>query len=208
MGIARVLFGPSKKDEIWRQFAEAIKADFVESSFLQNSMVQAKVKAWTITLDTYRESSGKDRTTYTRMRAPYVNRDGFRFKIFRSSVFSNIGIFFGLQDIEIGYPAFDDAFVIQSNDKVQVRALFANPQIRHLVEAQPKLWLEVRDDRNWDGNRFPENVTELYFQCRGAMKDLAHLKLLYELFAEVLDHLCRIGAATEADPQVKLSKRL
>jgi hypothetical protein len=34
----------------------------------------------------------------------------------------------------------------------------------------------------------------------GIIKDLHHLRGLYDLFAEILDHLCHIGSAYEDDP--------
>jgi hypothetical protein len=38
----------------------------------------------------------------------------------------------------------------------------------------------------------------------GVIKDVARLKLLYDLFSKTLDELCRMGSAYENDPQVKL----
>ena len=62
-------FGPSK-EEVWRQLSQEIGAEFVEGGFWKGSKVQAHVGAWTVTLDTYTESSGESHVTYTRMRAP------------------------------------------------------------------------------------------------------------------------------------------
>jgi hypothetical protein len=47
-------------------------------------------------------------------------------------------------------------------------------------------------------------VDELYFQVVGVIKDVEQLKLLYALFAETLDQLCRIGSANESAPNVSL----
>ena len=83
-------FGPSQ-DEVWRQLSEEIGAEFVQGGFWKGgSKVQAQVGPWTVTLDTYTVSSGHSHYTFTRMRAPYVNPDGFRFKIFRRSVLSDL----------------------------------------------------------------------------------------------------------------------
>ena len=38
----------------------------------------------------------------------------------------------------------------------------------------------------------------------GIIKDVERLKLLYELFAETLDQLCRIGAAYKESPNVAI----
>jgi len=105
-------FGPSK-DEVWRQLSQEIGAEFVEGGLWKGNKVQAHVKPWTITLDTYTVSTGKSSVTYTRMRAPYVNPEGFRFTIYRKSIFSDLGKFLGMQDIEVSDPDFDEAFIIK-----------------------------------------------------------------------------------------------
>jgi hypothetical protein len=58
------------KDEAWRQLSQEIGADFVDGGFWKGKKVQVHAKPWTITLDTYTESSGESHVTYTRMRAP------------------------------------------------------------------------------------------------------------------------------------------
>jgi hypothetical protein len=203
MGMLREIFGPNK-DEVWRQLSKEISADFIEGGFWRGSKIEATAKEWTVTLDTYTVSNGKTHITYTRMRAPYLNKDGFRFKVYRKGCFSALGKLLGMQDIEVDYPAFDNEFIIQGNDEKKLRLLFANPTIRQLIEAQPAISLEVKDDEGWFGTHFPEGVDELYFQVVGVIKDVERLKLLYLLFAETLDHLCNIDSAYKDDPRVEL----
>ena len=154
MGVLRNWFGPSK-DEVWGQLARELRADFVDGGFWRGSKVQASVKEWSVTLDTYTVSTGKSHITYTRMRAPYVNKDGFRFRIFRKGFFSELGKLFGMQDVEVGHPWFDEEFIIQGNHVDKLRLLFADPSIRQLIEAQPAIRLEVKDDEGWFGAHFP-----------------------------------------------------
>ncbi len=203
MGLLRGVFGPSR-DEIWRQLADQVGGQFVEGGFLGNSKVTASVGEWIITLDTYTVSTGQVTVTYTRMRAPYVNADGFRFQISRAGFFTGLGKLLGMQDIEVGHLDFDQAFVIKGNDEAKVRRLFANRRIRHLLREQPAVSLTVKNDEGWFGKRFPEGVDELHFQRSGVVKDLDQLHGLFELFAEVLNHLCHIGSAYEDDPQIEL----
>jgi hypothetical protein len=198
------MFGPSR-EEMWRQLCSEIGAQYVEGGFWKGAKVQVHHGQWTITLDTYTQSSGEhSSTTYTRIRAPYVNKDGFRFTIYRKSIFSGLGRLLGMQDVEVGYPAFDEAFIIKGSDETKLRALFANPRIRQLIEMQPAIYLTVKDDEGWFGTQFPEGVDELYFRVAGVIKDLEQLKSLYYLFAEMLNHLCHIGSAYENDPNLEL----
>lgn len=204
------MFGPSK-DEIWRQLSGQLGAHFAEGSIFQGSVVRARHKQWTITLDSLSRSTGrlakskgKTRTRYTRMRAPYLNKDGFRFTIYRKSIFSGLGTLLGMQDVEIGDRAFDNAFVIQGNDEQKLRELFANAHLRQLVFMQPTIHLAVQDDEGLFSTRFPKGVDELHFRVRGVIKDLYRLTMLYNLFAVLLDRLCEIGSAYEDDPGIVL----
>ena len=203
MGVVRRMFGPSQK-EIWRQLSEDIHATYVDGGFWKGDKVQASHGQWTVTLDKYVVSTGKVTVVYTRMRAPYVNPDGFRFRVYRRGIFSNLGKFLGMQDVEIGHPEFDRDFIIKGSDEGKLRQLFANPKIRTLIEGQRDIDFSVKDDEGWFGSTFPDGVDELAFLVVGIIKDVDRLKHLYELFAETLDELCRIGSAYESDPGVKI----
>jgi len=194
MSFLQKLFGPSR-DEIWKQFAAAVGGSFNEGGFWNGSKVEATYGQWVVTLDTYTVSNGKTSVSYTRMRSPYVNPDGFHFNIYRQGFFSNLGKKLGMQDITVGYPQFDADFVIKGNDEWKLRRLFASEKIRDLISAQPDIHFSVRDDDGqfWAGRNLPPGVDELYFQAVGVIKDIARLKLLYDLFSETLDELCRMG---------------
>jgi hypothetical protein len=198
----RKLFGPSKV-EIWRQLSADIGARFVEGGLWKADKVVATHGQWTVTLDTFAVSTGKVTIIYTRMRAPYVNPGGFRFTIYRRSLFSNVAKWFGMQDVEIGDPPFDDDFIIKGTDEGPLRSLLSSPRIRELIARQKDIHFTVKDDEGWFGPTFPEGVDELYFQVVGVIKDVERLKLLYELFTETLEELCRIGSAYETKPEMK-----
>ena len=59
-------------------------------------------------------------------------------------------------------------------------------------------------DEGWFGTDFPDGVDELHFLVSGVIKDIAHLKSLFDLFAVTLDQLCRMGSAYKRDPGVHL----
>ena len=62
----------------------------------------------------------------------------------------------------------------------------------------------MKDSEGWFGPKFPEDVDELHFLVVGVIKDVERLKALFELFAAVLDQLCRIGSAYKQVPDVTL----
>jgi hypothetical protein len=202
-GIVRQMFGPSRK-EVWHALAENLQARYVRGGFWKGDQVQMDVGPWTITLDTFTESHGETSTTYTRLRAPYVNPECFRFRIYRTSIFTGIGKWLGMQDIAIGDALFDDRFVIQGNSEERIHQLLRNTTIRDLLLAQPRVMFQVKDDEGWFGSSFPEGVDELEFRAIGVIKDLDQLKKLFDLFAETLEELCRIGSAYAEHPRVEL----
>src|SRR5262245_44814235 len=155
MNILRRIFGPSR-DEIWKQFADEVGGIFIKGSIWRaNTKVRAKVNEWYLFLDLF-TLDGK--IYYTRMRAPYINKDNFRFSVYHENFFSRIGKLFGTQDIQVGnpnldelkplfgvasylsgkdidlgYSDFDNQFIIKSNDEKKVKQLFENRKMRELI---------------------------------------------------------------------------
>jgi hypothetical protein len=202
--ILRKLFGPSK-EEVWNLLAQQIGAEFKRGEgWTGRSRVDANVGQWVVTLDTFTVSTGKSTITFSRMRAPFVNRDGFRFTITRAGIFNPIARVLGFQDVEVGDPDFDKAFVVKTNDQPRVRTLLADPDLRAKLALQPALTLSVLDDEGWFGAKFPRGVDELKFHAHGVIKDLVRLQHLFELFAATLHRLCHIGSAYEDDPGIRL----
>jgi hypothetical protein len=115
-----------------------------------------------------------------------------------------MGKWLGMQDIEIGDEAFDQDFILKSNQESKLQELLGSSKIRELISRQPEIYFAVKGDEGFFRSSFPEGVDELYFQVIGVIKDVERLKLLYELFAETLDQLCRIGSANENPPNVSL----
>lgn len=201
MNKVRRFLGPSRK-EVWQELARQINARYVEGGFWKGDKVEVDHGDWIVTLDSYAVSTGKTTVVYTRMRAPFVNPGGFHFTLYRRGLFSGLGKALGMQDIEIGDPMFDHDFIIKSNSDSRVRALLANIRVRQLIAAQPAIHFGVKDDEGWFGARFPDGVDELHFHVVGIIKDLQRLEQLFELFAETLDELCRMGAALDVKPGV------
>jgi len=159
----RNVFGPST-EEIWRQLCAEIGAQYVEGGFWKGDKVQATHGPWTITLDTYTVSNGKTSTTYTRMRAPFVDPEGFRFTVYRKGIFSDIGKWFGMQDIQIEDEAFDRDFILKSNQESKLRELLGSSKIRELIDQQPHIYFAVKDDEGFFCTASPKGLTSSIFR--------------------------------------------
>lgn len=203
MGILRSIFGPSK-DEIWGRIAADIGGCYQDGGFLGRDVLRYRSGEWEIVLDTYTVSSGRSSTTYTRMRAPFVNKDGLYFKIYREGFFTAIGKMLGMQDLAIGDPFFDEQFVVQGNSEEKLRRLLSDANLRELIERQPQICFEVRNDEGFFGPSFPEGVDELRFACYGVLRDPFLLRGLFDMFTLTLEHLVQIDSAYANDPHVTL----
>lgn len=191
--------------EVWNHLAEEIGGQFwgatpeyITRGGVGNT-VHLKVERWSIFLEAFTDRPLADAgsgSEYVRMRAPYEDKDGFRFTIHRGHILTGIGKLFGAQDVETGDPAFDDEFVIKSNDEAKARDLFANPRLRQLIQAQPYIFFQARDSEAPPGSPLLGAAsTELYFLLRyDQTKEIARLKALFELFAETLRQLHAIGS--------------
>ena len=53
----------------------------------------------------------------------------------------------------------------------KLKLFLADPKMKELIQGQPKIHLEIRDDEGWFGADFPEGVDELYFECVGVIEE-------------------------------------
>ena len=90
---------------------------------------------------------------------------------------------------------FDIEFILKTNHEIKLRELLADAKLRQLIAGQPQIHFCAKDndDSPLFQKDFPQGLDELCFQVAGAIKDVERLKLLYDLFSETLDQLCRIG---------------
>jgi len=194
----------NKKDEIWQQLCENPKFSFKKGETEQTDRIIAKADNWKVVLDTHNIRTKYDTHDFTRIRAPYVNKDGFRFSIYRGSIFDEIAKLFGKQDIKLGYEELDRQFIIQANDEEKMKELFADPVLADELLLKETVFFEVREDEGFHHEEFPEGVDELYLLADGIITNPDVLRSLYDLFSRTLQRLCHLGSAYENDPSIEI----
>ncbi|MBN2326603.1 MAG: DUF3137 domain-containing protein [Candidatus Omnitrophica bacterium] len=196
MSDLRKLFGPAK-EAIWNKLVDEIGGKYEDGAPWEGGKIIAKVEEWTVTLDVRKFTTQHDTILHTRFRAPFVNKDGFRFTIYRKGMFGYFSKILGLegQDVEIGYPEFDKLFIIQGNDPVKLKEFFINQKVRETMLNQPDIRMRVKDDGGWFSDVFPEGVDELNLKVEGIVSDYSRLRDLFDLFSESLHQICNIGSA-------------
>lgn len=203
MGKLLGLFGSSRKD-IWRKLSAELDARYTEGTWRKSDRIEVEQGSWTITLDTYTVMANNMPLLFTRLRAPFANRERLRMRIYRSSIFSGIGKWFGMQDIEVGSLQFDKDFIVQGSDEHMVRRFCGREELRRAMQEQKSFDLSVKDDEGWFGPRYPPGTDVLSVTVTGHLTDTERIRALFDLFSEALDQLCAIGAAYEDRPGLAL----
>jgi hypothetical protein len=160
----------------------------------------ARVGAWTLTLDSVR--GWRDQPAVTRVRAPYVNRDGFRFTAARANPLQKLASQLGLLDGAIctGDPAFDGRFTLKTNDRPRLQALLTSATLRGRLAAVPRVRLEVKPDFGDFAAGLPPGVEEVQAAVPGYVADAKRLVALFDVVTAALDQLRHIGSAGDFHP--------
>ena len=192
-----------QSNELWRRLSMEFGGELIDRQGWRQDQVRVQLDSWIVTIDHHSEPGYKSETLYTRLRAPYVNPDSFRFEIYRETLFGSVARLLGAQDIETGYEEFDHHYRVKSNDSDKVRQLCAGHKLRALIRTEPDLYLHVRDSGDWFAEYFPQGVDELCLEVEGKVVNYERLTQLYVLFSETMHRLCLIGSAYEGSVELE-----
>lgn len=190
------------REEVWKRLSQELGGDFVRNGTWQTEKIRVQVDRWTVTLDIRTVPGFKSEQHFTRLRAPFVNPEGFRFEMYRKNLLSSLSELLGMQDIQTGYPEIDTNYVVQATDPERVRQLVADEEIRRLIRKQPDFHLRLIDAEDDYPDPLAEGIDELHFEVPELIEDHDRLYGLYELFAEVLHRLTYLESTGEDDPRI------
>jgi hypothetical protein len=110
----------------------------------------------------------------------------FKFAVHEEHFIDEVGKFFGMEDVVIGYPELDKHLIIKTNDAARMKYLFSNPKARAVFEKLNNFHFGVV-------KRHIINV-ELKMPCLElfideAITDPPTLKKLYDAFYSILVHI-------------------
>ena len=117
----------AKLDTAWGEAARKVDGTFkpAEGSWYARTprRIEATLDRIDVVADSYVVRHGKGSTAYTRLTVTAVpNSRGFSLSIDAENVFASIGKALGAQDVVVGEPRFDEAFVVKSNAEDMARA--------------------------------------------------------------------------------------
>jgi hypothetical protein len=189
------LFGPTHED-IWRMFSEDIGAKFIiKDPTFKNYEVVKEFHDWVIVLDTY-DSNNRYERVYTRVYCVFLNKRGFKFKVF-SECFNNYLLsFFDMQDIKVDYDDLSENLIVRSNSEVAIKMFLENSTIRELISLQPDILLEIISE---DGHEVEADAdSTICVKIAGLIKNNEALKNLFELIGESLLEIENISNKIES----------
>ncbi|MEZ0004806.1 hypothetical protein ABH942_000149 [Flavobacterium sp. 28YEA47A] len=149
------------KNNIWKEFAKETGGSFVKGYSWHSDRTEIEHNKWLIVFDNYTIWSGKLSTKVTRIIAPIISADNFQFEIYRADFTRKIEKLFGAQDVEIGYPEFDKAFIIKSNNEFKTKSLLRNKKIRDSIALQKDVNILISDQKGIWEEKLPDNNFEL-----------------------------------------------
>lgn len=116
------------RDAAWRRVAERRDATYVEAGGSiwrwEPPKIETIVGDASVELSLHAQQAGNTRVVLTRARADYVLGIGPRMKVYRSGWSGSFGTMLGFEDVELGDPSFDDAFVVRTADVEATRRAF------------------------------------------------------------------------------------
>jgi hypothetical protein len=123
-----------RNNERWMAASQRLKLQFEPATGFGRPRMWGTYRGHPVTLDIRVYGSGKSQKTYTRAEVNLSSELPRGLAVSNEHFFSGVGKFFGSQDIQVGKPALDDAFVIKGDNEHEVRALFASAGLLHPLQ--------------------------------------------------------------------------
>ncbi|MEO8109688.1 MAG: hypothetical protein ABI594_06650 [Ginsengibacter sp.] len=181
MEIEKIINGNNPR-EIWNQIGEDLKANEFDYTAVIN--YQDSKIIFNIEIDPGGGFEGGYQTTM--LRSELQHAGDFKFAIHHQGLLDEIGKFFGMQDIETGYPEFDKKVIVKSNDEAKVKSIFADAQIRSVFKEIDDFILHIVK-HHIDETEKQVNFLELTIE--EAIVDTARLVSLFNAFYNVLSEI-------------------
>ncbi len=171
----------SSEAEIWQQ----VTADFAANEDLleYNAFLHQADRAIALDIDIDPGGGFESGYEFTRFTALIQKKNDFRFSIYHEGFINKVGKFFGMEDVITGYPEFDEALIVKTNDAEKVKTFFSDPTVRATFQAMTDFTLHITHHHPKDGET---SDTYLELEIQVGITNVAELQNIYHAFWEVL----------------------
>ncbi len=169
------------EEEVWKQINAQFLAnpDPLEYSVLIVQETRKVVLDIDIDLGGGFES-GYETTSFT---AELFTAPAFRFAIHEQHFTDEIGKFFGMEDVEIGFSEFDKKLIVKTNDRLRIREIFSEESLRKVVESLNDFTFGITYRKDKSSER---NHLFLELQIESGITNPKQLREIYHAFFSVL----------------------
>ncbi len=176
------LITANNDDEIWQQVA----ADLKDNEFAYSAIISIQNRKiyFDIDVDPGGGFEGGYQTTTFKSRLEKAGT--FKFALHHQGLLDEIGKFFGMEDIETGYPEFDKKVIVKTNDAARIKSLFSEKQTRVPFEGLTDFTFHIAQ-HHIDETSAKADFLELSIE--EAITDIPRLKPIYNAYTKVLDAL-------------------
>lgn len=175
----KIISAPTE-EQLWQQ----VIADFKEDPDPLEYNAVLEQQGRRVILDIYNNHAvGFEAAAFTCFNTFLNNKNNFRFTVRTQSFTDEVGKFFGMEDLILGFKDFDEKFLIKSNDEQKTIALFADAHVRDtlLSLSHTSFGIVEYTMENMDGK-----ATFLELKIENAITDTLQLRELYNVFFKTL----------------------
>lgn len=176
-------------NNVYRLFAQRVGGTLTEGSLWTFPAVTFAHDGASALLDVY-ATGGKNSTLYTQLTFTFYHNSSFRCEISPEGFFQEIGKFFGMQDIEVGYRTFDDHFIVKSDDVEMVRN-FLNAAVQQEL-------IKLKQLRRNNHIYLSMNSSRLLIKKLSLLNRLEDLIAFYESSGRICDEVMTLLGASGA----------
>ena len=167
-------------DDLWNE----LLPDFSSGTVVNNYHVTLKLNGHSINLDISSSPGGNAEGGYesTNINAPLPAHPNFSFVIFPEDFLNRLGKIFGMQDVVLGYPEFDNRIIVKTNNPEKLTSVFSEKEVRLVFQSLSGFSLKL--DSN---DETEEHFLELSIQR--AIREFNELKQVLTAYTSVLSQV-------------------
>ncbi|MBK0401671.1 hypothetical protein I5M27_01660 [Adhaeribacter sp. BT258] len=174
-------FSGENEAEIWQQIA----TDMQQQGEILTYSAQVKQQNYEVYFDIDIDlgggfEGGFETTTFM---AP-VENSALKFHLHPQNWLNEVGKMLGMEDVELGYPRLDQAFMIKANNPAALKTIFTDESIRQTLLKYPDCELKLSHETDEPGAR---NL--LTFSLDLAITNPEDLREIYSLMLQLLKKL-------------------
>jgi hypothetical protein len=172
--MADIIINNSTEEETWKQ----VKTHLANNNLSDSILIKDNLHSILLIIDIDLGGGFEGGFSTTQLKSAIKMNNDFRFAIHKKNILDDVGKFFGMQDVIIGYKEFDDAFIIKTTDEKRVKEIFADKETRETLKSISHFTLSMEE------NNSEEKLLEMYIE--EGITDTVLLKKIYQAFYSVL----------------------